>query len=188
MNHCENEGDALSVFGLSRGAHTARTLVALLNWGGTLSGLHFLLARRITDVYLSRRPDKPWSIINASQTYHRLTKLWPSRSAEDAEVRLMLAATTMKGKKLPKKVMAWIAEAPQRDEQGRAQPVRVCVCGTWDTVGVYLAPSNRQRNVAIQRSSMMCCLLTYSMRFRPFRCSKIERASPWLAGCSLQKE
>ncbi|CEH13344.1 Domain of unknown function DUF2235 [Ceraceosorus bombacis] len=136
-------GDTISLFGFSRGAYTARTLVGFINYAGLWSKTEAAMGMAESwEAYQRRDPSKPETIIDSAKLMFEKTGRWPAANAEHTEKQLVEQAAQMKSKDLDQDIKNWFADSGKRDQEGRAVPPDVDVVGVWDSVGAEGIPGS----------------------------------------------
>lgn len=99
-------------------------------------------ASALWELFFSRDPAQPHTIMAAARCLYDATGCWPSRSAEDIEIAMMRAAAAGDGRELGKDAQEWINMSANRDKEGRISPPAMRVCAVLETAGSLGVPSS----------------------------------------------
>lgn len=176
-------GDQLFFFGFSRGAYTARTLAALINYVGILSRQERSVSlNTIWEAFRDRNPSDPQTVIHAEETVFRELGRWPSGNAMYSGRSNIEGAEILSGKADAEEadqmndhkdttISADAAAAAAAPSNGNAEarfprvdPPTIQVVGVFDTVGALGVPGSFMNPQKVQYYSFFDPMLAPNVR------------------------
>lgn len=157
-------GDELYLFGFSRGAYTARTVSAMINYVGVLTRDEQLrYYDKIWKAFRGRDPSDPKTVLHAEQVVYDCLGRWPSANAMTSERGNIQGSQILAGR--VKGVAALEQQQELFVEQGdNIVPPTIQVVGVWDTVGALGVPGSYTNPKKVQYYSFFDPMLAPNVR------------------------